>query len=302
MKLDPRNIINSPFGINIAYLLGRFMPYPLGHRIALFVADRLAARKDWKLVRAVRSNQWVVNGENPDKTALDKAVAENFRHIASSIFDLYHNLNNPAQSLRIIDPHPLAVQLVQRPEFADRGMILAGIHMSNFDLVFQTGGLAGIKALALTLPELSKGYNKQWEMRVGKGIDFTPISVGALKRTVEYLKAGGMVITAVDRPDPGNLYRPRFFGHPAAVPIHYIFLAVKARVPIRIIAPYKHPDGKYHFLFSELIEMQPYQDRHEEIMVNAENVLHIAEEFIRHDPSQWAMTFPVWPDIMDQVP
>jgi KDO2-lipid IV(A) lauroyltransferase len=201
-----------------------------------------------------------------------------------------------------MDPHPFAVKLVQRPEFSDRGLVLAGVHMSNFDLVFQTGGLAGIKALALTVPELDKGYNKQWDMRNKKGIDFTPISVGALKRAVDYLKDGGMVITAVDRPDPSNTYRPTFFGRPAAVPIHYIFLALKANVPVIVAAPIKHPDGKYHFLFSDPIEMQPNPDRHAEIMVNAENVLRVAADFIRQDPIQWAMTFPVWPEIIDQVP
>jgi lauroyl/myristoyl acyltransferase len=64
----------------------------------------------------------------------------------------------------------------------------------------------------------------------------------------------------------------------------------------------KQSDGKYHFLFSEPIEMQLHSDKHTEIILNAENILHVAEGFIRHDPSQWAMTFPVWPEAMNQVP
>jgi lauroyl/myristoyl acyltransferase len=31
-------------------------------------------------------------------------------------------------------------------------------------------------------------------------------------------------------------------------------------------------------------------------------ILRVAEDFIRYDPSQWAMTFPVWPEALDQVP
>ncbi len=107
MNIDPRRIINSPFGLKLAYLLGRYTPYWLGHRIALFVADRISARKSWKMVRASRCNQWVANGEQLDQAALDKMVEDNFRNIACSIFDLYHNLNNPAAFLRIIEPHPL---------------------------------------------------------------------------------------------------------------------------------------------------------------------------------------------------
>lgn len=302
MTIDPRNIINSPFGLNLAYLLGRCAPNWLGHRIAFFIADQISARQSWKLVRAVRCNQWVVQGGTLSKAALDKVVVENFRSTACSIFDLYHNITNSAATLRIIEPHPTAIQLVQRPEFSDRGLIIAGVHLSNFDMAFQAGGLAGLKALALTLPEFNAAYRKQWEMRLKIGMKIMQASVGSIKFAVDHLRAGGMVITGIDRPDESYTYRPQFFGHPAAVPIHHIFLALKAHVPVILGAALRRPDGKYHFLFSEPIEMQPHPDRHMEIMLNAEAVLHVAEDFIRHDPCQWAMTFPVWPELIDQLP
>jgi lauroyl/myristoyl acyltransferase len=302
MSIEPQNIINSPFGLNLAYFIGRYTPYRLGHQIADFAADRISARKSWKLVRSARSNQWVVHGENMDKNSLDKHVKDNFRSIASSILDYYHTLNNPAASIRLIEPHPIAIQLVQRPEFSTRGLVLAGLHISNLDIAFQAGGLAGIKALALTLTELDSGYRKQYEMRQKGGMNVIPSSHEAIKRAIEYLEAGGLVMTGIDRPDNNYTYRPMFFGRPAPVPIHHIFLALKAHVPIILAAIYKQSDGKYHFMFSEPIEMQPYADRHQEIMINAESVLHVAEDYIRHDPSQWAMTFPVWPEVMDLVP
>jgi lauroyl/myristoyl acyltransferase len=302
MNLNPRAIINSPFGLQIAYLIGRYTPERLGHRIALFAADCISARKSWKMVRAARCNQWVAHGERLGESALNKVVGDNFRDIACSIFDLYHNVDNPAAFLRIIEPDPSAIQLVQRPEFSDRGLVVAGVHMSNFDMAFQAGGLAGIKALVLTLPELNAGYQKQLDMRMKKGLNIVQASVGSLKRAVDHLKAGGMIITGIDRPAEAYLYRPKFFGRPAALPIHHIFLALKSHVPIIVAAIHKQSDGRYHFLFSEPIEMQPHPDRHTEIMLNAEIILHVAEEFIRLDPSQWAMTFPVWPEAMDQVP
>lgn len=302
MSIEPRKIINSPFGINSAYMIAKYMPNRLGHWFALVAADRIAARKQWNLVQAVRCNQWVVHGENTNDHDLDSAVRENFRSIANSIFDLYHNIENPSAFLRIIEPHPTAIKLVQRPEFTERGLVVAGLHISNFDMVFQTGGLAGLKALALTLPELNAGYQKQVEMRLQKGMQIVQASVGTLKHCVDHLKAGGLVITGIDRPDESYNYRPRFFGRPAALPIHHIFLALKAKVPILLGATIKRSDGKYHFMFSEPIEMQPYPDRETEIIRNAENILQLAEAFIREDPSQWAMTFPVWPDVMDLVP
>lgn len=254
------------------------------------------------MVRATRTNQWVAHGEQLDGPVLDTAVAENFRNIASSIFDLYHNLDNSTAFLHLIEPHPTAIQLIQRPEFSARGLVIAGVHMSNFDMVFQAGGLAGIKALGLTLPELNAGYQKQLDMRLKKGLRLVQASVGTIKHAIDHLKAGGMVITGIDRPDDSYIYRPKFFGRLAALPIHHIFLALKAHVPVIVGATIKRSDGKYHFLFSEPIEMQSHPDRHTEIVLNAETILSVAEDFIRQDPAQWAMTFPVWPEAMDLVP
>jgi len=302
MNLDPRTIINSPFGLKLAYLIGRYTPDWLGCWIALFAADRISARKGWKMIRAARCNQWVAYGEKLDGGALNKVVGENFRSIACSIFDLYHNIYNPASFLHIIEPDPIAIQLVQRPEFSDRGLVVAGIHMSNFDMAFQVGGLAGIKAIVLTLPELNAGYQIQTDMRMKNGLNVVQVSVGSLKHAVDYLKAGGMIITGIDRPDETYLYRPKFFGRPAAIPIHHIFLALKSHVPIVVAGIHRQSDRKYHFIFSEPIEMRPHPDRKTEILLNAETILQVAEGFIRRDPSQWAMTFPVWPEAMDQVP
>ncbi len=301
MTDDPRNLINSPYGLNLAYFIARSMPERLGRRIATQAADFISARKSWKMVQAARCNQWVARGEQLDSSALDQAVKDNFRCISDAIFDLYHNLDNPSSFLRLIEPHPVAIRLVQRPEFSERGLVVAGVHMSNFDLVFQMGGLAGIQAIALTLPELSAGYRKQLEMRMKKGMHLLQASVGNIKHAIDHLKKGGMVITGIDRPDASYIYRPKFFGRPADVPIHHVFLALKARVPILVGATIKYPDGKYHFMFSDPIEMVTYPDRQTEILLNAEKVLHEAEKIIQHAPNQWSMTFPVWLEAMAEV-
>jgi lauroyl/myristoyl acyltransferase len=302
MKIDPQKIINSPIGLNIAFRLGKSTPYSVGYRIANFVADRISARKNWKMVRAIRCNQWVAHGEDLDKSGLDELVARNLRSTAKSIFDFYHTLDNPAESLRLIDPHPVGIQLVQRPEFCSRGLVLVGVHMSNFDMAFQVGGLAGIKATIITLPEFDAGYKKQWDIRSRNGVKFERGSVGSIKKAIEHLRAGGMIITAVDRPDSTSTYFPKFFGRPAAMPVHHIFMALKAKVPIQIAAILTGANGCYRFTFSDPIEMEAHTDRHTEILLNAEKILHAAEDIIRQDPSQWSMAFPVWPELIDQVP
>jgi KDO2-lipid IV(A) lauroyltransferase len=110
------------------------------------------------------------------------------------------------------------------------------------------------------------------------------------------------VLTGIDRPVPDPGSRPRFFGRPAVLPMHHIFLATKARVPVMLMASDLQADGKYHIATSDLIEMDPDPDRERGAIRNAEKVLTIAEGFIRRVPQQWLVSLPVWPETLDLTP
>jgi predicted LPLAT superfamily acyltransferase len=69
-----------------------------------------------------------------------------------------------------------------------------------------------------------------------------------------------------------------------------------------IIVTNLQPDGKYHVLISDLIEMDLRRDRATEEIQNAEKVLGMAERFIRQAPQQWSISLPVWPEALDLVP
>ena len=129
-----------------------------------------------------------------------------------------------------------------------------------------------------------------------------PASVGALRQALKHLQKGGMVLTGIDRPIPDPEVHPRFFGRPAALPVHHIFLATKAHVPIVIAATNLQDDGKYHVCASEWIEMDHGPDPAAEMLRNAEQVLGVAEHFIGQFPQQWSVPLPVWPQVLDLVP
>jgi KDO2-lipid IV(A) lauroyltransferase len=183
--------------------------------------------------------------------------------------------------------------------------VIVGIHLSNYDLAFlalQAVYLRSKKALILTLSELKGGYQWQYEMRQNKGMEIVPTTPSALRQAVERLRSGGIVLTGLDRPIRIAKYRPRFFGRPASLPVHHIYLALKGHAPVYLTGITMQADGTYHLFISEPIAMRSHPDRQKEILMNAETVLQVAENFIRPVPQQWAMTFPVWPDALNQVP
>lgn len=301
-----QKIINSSASLRFAAALAQRLPPRIGYQIAAAVADLIALQRSSRLVRAIRANQWVVTGEALDEKALDRAVRETLHHSARCIFDLYHYIENPAATEQMIVLEPSFLPFARRPEFERRGdrrgVMIVGVHLSNFDLVLQWLCRQGLKPLALTLPDPQGGRRMEYEMRKRTGMNILPASVSALRQAIRHLQRGGMVVTGIDRPIPNPEVRPRFFNRPAALPVHHVFLAMKARVPVIITVATLQQDGKYHVFASDPIEMDPYPylDADVAMLRNAEKVLAVAEEFIRRYPQQWTVPLPVWHEALDR--
>jgi lauroyl/myristoyl acyltransferase len=296
MPISFQSIINSRLGVGLALGLGKSTPPRLGYRIASFVARQISARSRLGIVQAVRGNQAVVSGGSLSSTELDRRVTETFVQTGYCLYDLYHNLRNRAAIRELLEWDPAIDQLVKGREHADQGLTIVGVHMSNFDFVAQAATLRGLRAMSLGLPNLGGGYQWQNDLRKEAGFDIVPASVTALRQATRLLEQGGTVMTGLDRPLAESKYMPRFFGHPAPLPVMHILLALKTRTPVIVAAAFRDEYGCYHIEISEPVWMQPYHDRHEEIVRNAESVLEIAAGFIRRAPTQWSMFYPVWPD------
>jgi KDO2-lipid IV(A) lauroyltransferase len=296
-----QRVVNSEFGVSLALGLGRTVPPRLGYPLARFVADRIAGRPTVEMVKVVRANQWVVHGAQASEQQLDCAVRETFRHTARCIYDLYHNQSSKEAMLRLIDITPDVAAMIERTRSRREGTMIVGVHMSNFDMVLQAAGMYGLDVQGISQPQPEGGYRLQNALRRQHGLEITPASVASLKRAVERLRAGGSVLTGLDRPNPDGKYRPNFFGRPASLPVHHIYLAMKAQVPVYVFAATFGADGRYHIHAAGPILMRPYDDHRTAVERNAEAVLQVAENFIRQAPQQWSMFFPVWPEALQEI-
>jgi len=300
--MDIQRIINSTTGLRAVSLIARSLPSRVGYSLADGVADWLASQKETAMVRAVRLNQWVARGEQLEREALDEAVRETLRHTARSILELHHYAQNLESARRLIYLDPVAEEITRRQEFEERGLVALGLHMSSFDLGLQWMCQQGMKPLVLTIANPKGGRRMEFETRKRTGMNLVPASMAAMRQAVRHLQQGGLVVTGMDRPIAEPSAHPRFFRRPSALPMHPIHLALKAKVPIRVLYVTLQADGKYYVRSSELIEMERHSDRDIETLQNAEMVLRIAEGFIRQAPGQWSVSLPVWPDLMSLVP
>lgn len=299
LKLQP--IVTSALGMGIALTLGALVPTRTGYAIARGFARRVTRRRNDPIVKAVRLNQWMVRGK-PSPIELDEAVARVFQSQGGFLFDFYHNLRNPNRVRRMVRISPCFQELIDQSKAGKKPAIFVAPHVGPIDLGGYAMALAGLPVQILSYPRVNSGYAWQNYLRRRQGLNITPISQSSLTQARLLLQQGGTVLTGLDRPNPGGGYAPRFFGHPAEVPVFYIRLALKTGAPVHLVTIHAVPEGGYLLDCSAPVLMKSNPDPHIEIISNAENLLELGEKFIARHPDQWAMFYPVWPDLMNQVP
>lgn len=302
MAIDLQQVINSPLTVQLTAAVTRAIPPAIGYPLCDWIGRWAASQHRSSITRAVRLNQWMVRGRTLGKADLDKAVRETLQNNTRDLFDLYHHIDRPEVIRRRICPSALVEELMQRPEFGGRGLVIAGLHLSNFDSIMQSICRQGLKPLLLTIPNPKGGRRVEFELRKRTGLNLVPASLAALRQAIRHLEQGGLVLTGIDRPVPGPKLCPHFFGEPAALPTHHIYLALKARVPVLVIAAIRQNDGTYQVLNSEYIEMEQHPHHDTAMLQNAERVLAQAEPLIRLAPQQWNVPLPIWPQLMPSVP
>ncbi len=300
--MDLQTVFTSKFGIDLAMTLGRILPLPAGHLVANTAARIIAWRKQNPQVRAVRANQWVVSKKTKDASNLDQAVRDVYKHSARCIYDMYHYYKNLPLLQKKVKFSDRAIDLIERSQAHKEGAVLVGPHLSNFDLCLQALALQGLHVLVLSHPQPPSGYQVQNKLRTQKGMEAVPISIAALRQASDRLRSGGMVLTGIERPIESDKYQVSFFGEPAQLPVTYVQLALKMKVPVFVIAGQMKPDGSYLIDASEELVMQPHPDHHQEIITNAEKILSRLEQLICAHPDQWLMFYPVWPQALEQMP
>jgi lauroyl/myristoyl acyltransferase len=300
--MNLQTMLNSKQAGKLALFLSSRIPPSVGYRLARIIAARIAANPQTPMVQAIRANQWVVSGGCLSASELDEAVLESLENIARAFFQLFRYLNDPSKLDELVVFNHQAWELICRKPSAGRGLVVCGVHSSSFDLVVRAAAHKGARILALSLPEADDAVEWQHNIRRQVGLEILPATVANIRQLVHRLEAGEMVLTGVDRPMPDLKYHPVFFGRPAQLPTHHIYLAQKARVPIVLLASIMQSDGRYHVVSSDYINMETGDSRSEEMTNNAERVLQAAEALIRRSPRQWTVFQPVWPQVLEEVP
>jgi phosphatidylinositol dimannoside acyltransferase len=277
----------------------------MGYRVARWLADFFSSRKRSPMVRAVRANQWVAQGERLNSSQLDQTVRSTYRNTGRSLYEFWHFFKDPNIVCDMVEFAPSFQTRFDEARTKKEGTIMVVPHISNFDLIGRAVVHRGLDLHILSYPQPTGGYRWQNALREVPGLTVTPMTIEALRQASHTLRDGGTVLTGIDRPLPDGgeaKYRSRFFGRLASLPVFHIRLAIKHNIPITVLGACRKENGRYCLWASEPIPMQKDSDLVQETVSNAETILSVIAGYIRRAPDQWAMYYPVWPEAIDQMP
>ncbi|HNT55307.1 MAG TPA: hypothetical protein PKG95_11380 [Anaerolineaceae bacterium] len=301
-RINLQRFSNSRFAVSLMLTLSQLMPRWLGRRLVDLVARLIVCQRETAMVQAIRANQWVLSGGTLSAAELNARACQVIRSSGNALFDHYHNVRTPNRARHMVQFTPHMLEIIAERKQARQGAVFVAPHTGSFDLAGMALVQAGLKFLVLSFPQPPGGYQLQNELRRLSGIEIMPLTMEALQSARQRLQNGGTVLTGLDRPWPESTHRPRFFGRPTALPVAYIPLALRNKVPVYFVYCLSQPKGRYVLNCSEPIWLQSHPDRDTEVIANAEQILRLAEAVLSAHPEQWAMTYPVWPETLDQIP
>ncbi len=290
-----QDFTNSKPVMALGLFLARHAPRRAGYGLARIAADVIARRKP-ELYWTVRTNLRQIVGPSVDDDALHEMTRQVFEHAGQTYYDFFHAIGQPPQVLAESMQIPKSLLEQIRSEMArGQGVLILGVHMSNFDLLFLALGAHRLPLQILSLAAPQAGVHIQNRLRSEAGLEITPITPESLRAAIRRLKSGGIVLTGADRPIPQDRELVEFFGRPAYLPLGPARLAMMTGATVVVGACRYDPDEGYILDTTWPVEMTRTGDRRQDTLTNTRRIAAIVEGYVRAHPEQWMMFHPFWP-------
>ena len=293
-----QRFLGSRLITGLGMFVAKHLPPPIGHAIGSLVAwliNWLKPAVYWTLCANLRQ----VVGRQVDEKTIHRMARRVFHNTARNNYELWHLVGQGPEALdTAVHIPPEVWDSIGQVRRRGKGVIVAGVHTGNFDvglMALATRKKWNMQVLGLAIPPAG-GFDLMDHMRTRKGVPVTSINVPTLREAIKRLRAGGVVLTGVDRPVGDEDHWSEFFGRPAPLPTGHIRLALKADATIFVASTYRDAQGRSRIRISPAVEMVRTGDADEDLRVNMRLVTRWLEEFIRTWPEQWGMFVPVWPE------
>ena len=281
------------------------VPRPIGN----WVADRIGDVVYHVAVRSRRASASNLRHVMPhaSKREVMRAVHGVFHNVMRNYFDL---CRAPDMSDEEIDERTTfdeeGWRRVVEAHRQGRGIILVSAHFGSFDMTTQVISRRGLP-LNVLIAQVKPAWLSDFisELRGARGLNLLQVqaeaeegnslNLGALKRSMEILRKGGVLGVLADRNMEQKGAVIRFFGYPTVVASGVAKMALRTRSVVFVGLCERLPKGRYSVTFSDIIEPQGSASNDQDVAALLTEIFSNFEPYIRRKPEQWVLLQPVWP-------
>jgi len=296
--MDCTTLANHRWLPKMGLVLCNSLPRELAYALGEGMADAISLQARLPLVRAITSNVSVALGLPSDHATVKALVPRILRNFMRAQVDLYRAVRDgPSEIMHACEFDPSLLQAITQLREQGRGLVLAGAHTTSFDLLLLALNGVFPSVQALTTPNLRGSTRAMNTIRARFGLRITPVSSRSLKEAIQNLRAGGVVVTGIDVPDPhGAPFR--LFGHEARLPLGHARLAQRTGASLIVGACGAIAPGRYLATGSIVARPDAGKDEDGGAACWAQSSYNALESHIRRWIEEWVMPHPLWPERM----
>ena len=219
-----------------------------------------------------------------------------FRHFGAMLIELLTLGSPSAETIRgLVEIE--GAERYERARARKKGVILTAAHFGNWEIHAIAHGLR-FEPLYLVAREQDNTRLNRWLEKLrevhGNRVVYKKRALGQMRRL---MKAGETVAFVIDQ----NVHLDDaifvdFFGRKAATTPVASWFALKTGAALVPVFCYLLPDGRYHAVYEEPIDVEPYRDlpRDEALQRITQELVSIQEAYIRERPEIWLWMHRRW--------
>lgn len=288
--------------LRVADLVIRGLPRGAAYGVAGLAGRawyRLAPRRR-ALVSESLARVAAATGRSTDERAMRAMVHRAFIEHARYYLELLRSPHYPAARMGEI---VVADDWEHWGEALRAGVVIAGVHLGNFEPFGHLVAALGVRAVAPVEEIRPRAlYEFLVERRASGGslVELVPLG-RSRRRMTEALNHGGVAALIADRDLRGDGVPVTMFGHPTTLPIGPALLALVTGRPLIAAACYRDAPERFRG-HAWAVEVERSGDRRADAARTVERLGRIYEEAIAAAPEQWFGCFqPYWTDQRQRV-
>lgn len=283
------------YAAQVVSILLLAIPRPVGYWLADRFGDYFYQRNT-NLRANVAENMRHVMGAGASEIVVQGAVRRAFRMQARNGFDL---LRVPRVSLKRLEQQVRFNgdwKVIEDALAARRGVVICTAHYGAFDIMGQFIINRGYDASLLVGRTTSHFvHDSVTYLRKSRGWQIEQVEEpGSVRRVMKALKEGKVAGMVVDRDWSGTGASVTFFGTPTTLPSGHIRMALATGAEIVTVMAPRVAGNRYGFILRH-IPLQRSGRMADDVAENMRRMLAHFEAVIAHDPGQWVLFRPVWP-------